>query len=310
MRNKQFKNIGHPDHGFGLIPDPAEHRYNGFHLHPASRLKATALPPKSNNLIFAPEVWNQGQTGSCFGHGMAGQITTTFAAHMRALPSAVCPRSLYAMTRAIDRSDPSQPLADMGSQPNSGVRALATWGFVLEAENNGGRIATSPDYTAYLETHVNDEPKLGELIAGKNRLRTLALEFETTSAISFNRIADRDPQKSLRFRQALAGGHSIGVGVEAGSEIFQEYDESKSPLDYTGNAPDHWVFIVDYATALSLRQEGSLPSAWTHIPDTEILFLMQNSWGKGLWTQTGRAWVTERFIAQGCFGSLVTNLNV
>jgi hypothetical protein len=299
MKNIQFKGIGHPQHGFGLIPDPPGHRYNGFHLHPAAQLRAAALPSASSNLRFAPDVWNQGQTGSCFGHGMAGQITTTIAAHGKPLPSPVRPRVVYAFTRAIDRVDPSVPLQDSGSQPNSGVRALSLWGCVLEGDDDGGRTATSPDYTAYLETHVNDDPKLGEIIAGQTR-----------RLVGFNSIADSDSQKSLKYRQALATGHTIGVGVDAGGDAFQGYDVSKGPLDFTGSSPDHWVFIVDYATALSLRQAGSLPAAWSQIPDTAILFLLQNSWGTGLWTKTGRAWVTENFVNRGCFMSLVTNLSL
>lgn len=281
MKKKQFKGIiGHPTVGFGLIPDPVGHRYNAFFLHPASKVAAAALPKATNNVIYAPPVWNQAQTGSCFGHGMAGQITTTFAARGRALPSPACPRYIYDVTREIDRPDPSQKLTDEGSQPNSGVRALSLWGLALESEMDSGRTADSPDYSSHLEAHVNDDSKLGELEAAGKRIIT-----------GFNAIADDDPNKILQFQQALAAGCAVGIGVDAGSDAFQSFT-GQGVLDYCGAEPDHWIFMVDYRTNAASKPE----------------FLIQNSWGKGLWTPDGRAWVTQDFVQRGCFGSLVTNV--
>jgi hypothetical protein len=205
MKNIQFKGIGHPQHGFGLIPDPPGHRYNGFHLHPAAQLRAAALPSASSNLRFAPDVWNQGQTGSCFGHGMAGQITTTIAAHGKPLPSPVRPRVVYAFTRAIDRVDPSVPLQDSGSQPNSGVRALSLWGCVLEGDDDGGRTATSPDYTAS-EKSSRDKPAASlastpSLIAiAKRASSTDKLWPPATPSVSVSMLAEM-PSKAMTYRR-------------------------------------------------------------------------------------------------------------
>jgi len=283
MKKKQFRGIiGHPVVGFGLIPDPPGHKYNGFFLHPASKLDAAALPKGTNNVVSAPPVWNQAQTGSCYGHGMAGQITTTFAARGKPLVSPVSPRDVYCITREVDRPNPSVPLTDSGSQPNSGVRAMALWGVALESEMDGGRTATSPDYSDYLTKHVNDDSKLGELEASSKRILT-----------GFNSIGDSDPNKILQFQQALATGHAVGVGVDAGSDTFQSFS-GQGVLDYCGDEPDHWIFVVDYRTSSSGQPE----------------FLIQNSWGLGLWTPDGRAWVTRAFVERGCFGSLVTNLGL
>ena len=300
-KQKQFQGkVGHPVHGFGLIPDPKGHRYNGFHLHPAALLDPAELPARTHNAKFAPPIWNQDRTGSCFGHGTAGQITTTLAAKGKPLPSPISPDFVYKITRAIDRPNPAVPLQDVGSQPNSGVRAMSLWGVAVESEVDGGRTATSPDYGTYLDAHVNDEPKLGDM------------EFASKRIIAgFNAIVDDDLQKLVKFSQALASGHTIGTGVDAGGDAFQQAD-GMLPLGYCGNEPDHWIHIVDYAFVGQLRNDGALPATMVGLPDTQRIWDLFNSWGF-LWpsfTLAGHIWVTDDFITRGCFGSLVANLGI
>lgn len=297
---RQFQGRGHSVSGFGFRQDPSGHQYNKFFLHPASRISAASLPGRTTNVKSAFPIHDQGQTGSCFGHGMAGQITTTFAARGRALPSPASPDHIYRITREVDRPDPTQPLTDSGSMPNSGVRALALWGLALESEVDGGRTAASADYTRYLEAHVCDDSKLGELEAAGRRILT-----------GFNAIGDSDPQKILQYQQALSTGHAVGTGVDAGNNSFQGAN-GNLPLGYCGDQPDHWIFILDYAYVGTLRADGDLPASMSGLPDTELLFLLQNSWGF-LWpahTLSGRIWVTSDFVARGTFNSLVTNLGV
>lgn len=231
---------------------------------------------------------------------MAGQITTTFAAHGKALESPVSPSFIYKITRAVDRSDPTIPLVDEGSYPNSGVRAMALWGGALSSEVDGGRTATSPDYASYLEQHVNDDPKLGDLLSAGRRIFT-----------NFNAIADNDPQKLTSCMQALAGGHSVGIAVDAGNDKFQAAD-GRRPLDFCGDSPDHWIFLLDYAYVGALRADGDLPDSMQSLSDSQRLWLVQNSWGLSWpsYTLTGRIWVTDDFIDDGTFNLLVTNLGL
>jgi len=282
-KRRQFKGVvGHPDHGFGYVPDPQGHRYLGFQHHPAAQSMVAALPRYTNNVAFAPPAWNQGQTSSCFGHGTAGLVTTTFAARGRSLSSPVSPRIVYQMAREINRLAPQQPLADGGAQPCGGVLALGLWGCVLEEEVDGGRTADSPDYVDYLQAHVCDGSKLGELETARKRI-----------LVGFNAVADNDPAKIVQYQLALASGHAVGAGVDAGNETFQSYTGG-GVLDYCGDEPDHWIFILDYR----ITDQG------------ECQFLLQNSWGRLLWTPDGRAWVTEDFVRRGCFNSLVANMGV
>jgi hypothetical protein len=223
-------------------------------------------------------------------------VTTTLAAHGKPLSSPILPRVVYCLGRAIDRTNPDTPLQDQGAQPNSVARALGVWGCELESDDDGGRTASSPDYSSYLEAHINDEPKLGELETAGNR-----------TLVGFNAIGDTDPNKLVQFQQALATGHCVGIAADAGVDAFQGYDPSAGPLDFTGTDPDHWIFIEDYGTVAALRAAGRIPSSWTGLAPTVLLFLLQNSWNTG-WGTAGKAWVTEAFIQQGAFNSLVANL--
>lgn len=277
--NKIREKIGHPDHGYGLLPDLPGSSYDSVEDHVVRLLQKLTFPKETDNVLLAPRVWSQGRTGSCTGHGFACVVHTTLATHHAPLTSRPRPRILYTLGRAVDRSGPKVPLRDVGASPNSVVRALARWGCLLEGESDEGT-SDDAEYTAYLEEHVNDEPMLGELEISGDRLLG-----------GFNLIGDDAPDKVDLVKTALANGYAVGVAVAAGNDQFQSFD-GRGVLDYCGSRPDHWVALIDYRT----RQDGSLE------------FLLQNSWGTDLWTPDGRAWVTEDFVRLGCFNSLVARL--
>lgn len=273
--------IGHPEFGFGFIPDPVGHRYNGFHLHAAARLlRAEPLPDEASIDGFAPPIWNQGQTGSCGGHGTAGAVTTTFAAKGFPLAAPADPSVLYKLARIVDRADPGVPLRDTGTTPNALVRAITQWGIATEAESAGGRRATDPDYTLWLEEHVNDEPKLGELQGANTRPNA-----------DFNAIVNTGSEKCNAICAAIADGYAVQAAVDAGTEEFQCHDRNKL-LGFTGGNPNHWVYYTAFRTV-----------------DGERQIFMRNSWGT-LWTPDGCAWCSEDHIIRGMFWPLVANLGL
>lgn len=274
---------GHPTHGFGYKRDPEGHTYNGFHLHPAAKLRADVLAPQADLLSALPSIWNQRRTGSCTGHGFAGAITTTFAAHGHVLPAPVWPRGLYANGRIIDRRPEPDgslpPLVDDGAMPNSLVRAMDLWGVATENEQDDGRTATSPDYSDYLEAHVNDEPSF------------LELEDESMFLVrGFNAVLDLATDKITQFCQAIASGHAVMGAIQAGTNEFQSADGSRV-LGPQGISPDHWIYYGAYRTNASGKKE----------------FLLVNSWGTD-WGRQGMIWVSEEFIRLGTFNSLIANL--
>jgi hypothetical protein len=281
MRSRQFKGqIGHPEHGFGFIADPPGLRYNAFHLHAANMLRATALPEEASIDAFAPPIWNQGATGSCGGHGTAGAVTTTLVAKGFAPAAPVDPRLLYTLARAADRAVATTPLQDTGTTPNALVRSLGTWGAVLETETAGGRRATDPDYTLWLQEHVNDEPKLSELQAAHARL-----------FIGFNGIWETGAALRDSVRAAIADGYAVMAAVDASTEEFQCHDRNKL-MGFTGGTPNHWVYYTAFRTV----------AGETHL-------FMRNSWGT-LWTPDGCAWCNEDHITRGMFFPLVANLGL
>lgn len=277
--------IGHPTYGFGLIPDPVGHTYyNGFQLHAASALRS--LPDASKLREYIPPIWNQGQTGSCGGHGSAGGIATTQAAKGRPLPSPPSPKDIYANARCIDRipnTDGSlSKLVDWGTTPNALVRSMEKWGVPLSSEVNDGLPAEASEYTRYLEAHVNDEPEFLSLEASTRRIIT-----------GMNSILATGQQKVTEACQALAGGYAVMAAVAAGNNAFQGFS-GEGVLDYTGNAFDHWIYFADYRTNAKGEKE----------------FYLVNSWGEGIWTPTGTAWVSQKFFMEGTGSVLVANLGL
>lgn len=276
MKVRRFKGrIGHPDHGFGYLPDPKDHRYSGFHAHPASKMQA--LADASSVDEYAPPIWDQDGTASCLGHGTAGAITTTFAARGLALRCPVDPAATYKLARAIDRVNAEDPLRDVGAYPNSMVRALGLWGLVLEDEGSG-RSAAAPDYELYLSEHVNDELKLGVLEAAHDRPQPDFNALDGTGTVLRDQVC-----------AAIDAGYAVMGAVEAGSPTFQNFN-GFGILTYCGDEPDHWVYFTKQRLVNGERQ-----------------IFLRNSWGTGLWTPDGCAWCGEDFITRGLFNCLILN---
>jgi hypothetical protein len=159
---------------------------------------------------------------------------------------------------------------------------MELWGVPLSGDVDDGRTAESPDYTNELEKHVTDEPQFGELESSTNFL-----------IHNLNAIQETGIQKVEQACQALAGGYAIMAAVAAGNNAFQGFS-GEGVLDYTGTDFDHWIYFADYRTnALGQRE-----------------FFLVNSWGVGIWTPTGTAWVTEKFFMLGTGSVLVANLGL
>lgn len=272
--------------GFGLIPDPIPHRklYNGFHLH--SAFTAETYPDSHSLEKFTPPRWNQGNTGSCGGHGTAGCITTTYNALGMYLPSPVSPRSVYQTALCVDREPDATgklpKLRDEGTYPNAIVRALNLWGFNFSNEVDGGRQADAPDYTSYLEKHVTDEPLFGELEDREPRIIS-----------SVNALVESGSQKIPQACLAISQGFAIMGAIAAGNDKFMGFS-GEGVLDFTGVNIDHWIFFDAYRTNSKGEKE----------------FHLVNSWGLGIWTPDGCVWVTQRFFQDGVFSPLIINPEV
>lgn len=113
--------VGLDAFGRGHIPDPPAavalrsrfavlaRRLLGASAGPSLPLSVDLSPYVTGN--GGPGVLNQGKTGACVGHAIAGAITTRMA--VRKTPIAlVSPIGVYTIARAMGRPSPSTPLTD------------------------------------------------------------------------------------------------------------------------------------------------------------------------------------------------------
>lgn len=275
---------GHPVHGFGFVADPEGHRYTNFLLRASAR--AATLAREFDLIQYRPAIWDQWVTSSCVGHGWAGSLTTAMVARGISLKSPIWPRGIYTNARIIDRpfvtgNAKPQPLLDHGAQPNSATRAIIEWGVGLEADQDEGKLATSSDYSQHLESHINDEPQLMELL-DESRLKPL---------VSAHTITAVGEEKINQMCLAIQVKTPPMAAVDASSERFQNFD-GNGVLDFTGIGFDHWVYFDAFRTNNQGRKELRLV----------------NSWGLGSWTPDGTAWVTPNFIISGTTNILVPDL--
>jgi hypothetical protein len=268
----------------GLLPDPEGHKYIGFQHHRAFR---AGLIQDVDLNQFSPPTWNQGATGSCVGHGTAGAIATSFSANNQPLPSSPRPKWIYDIARIVDRtpnSDGSLPaLEDNGAHPNQMVRAAGEWGVELEGESIEQFNTESPEYVDFLQKNVNCEPNFLDYERADSRL-----------LIGFKAIEATGDERIRQISLALVAGHAVMSSVAAGSAAFQGYTGGENEsLGYTGTDFDHWVYFNARKTV-----------------NGKVQLRLKNSWGQGLWTPSGDAWVNEDFIRRSVSTVLVADLGL
>ena len=205
----------------GYLPTPAGHFRTPFH-HLSARLNVGELPAEVSLFDKAPPVMDQGQTGSCTGHGSSCGLYV--AAGLSWVPS---PAEIYRNGRAISRA-PGQALTDNGADPAQ----------VFAAINEFGVRPMTPLTDRYSDADpatINDEPKLGDLEA--EALTVLVGDYGITST-GAQRVRD--------FQTSLAAGIPVTVAIAGGCDAFQNYSGGILPAL---NAPlDHYVCLLAYKT--------------------------------------------------------------
>lgn len=260
---------------FGYIKNPKGHQRTLFAVHAAAAV--TTTPPSASCEPFSPEVLDQGDTGSCTGHGTATGIATAFAACGVLLPFLPSPAEIYRNGRAIDRvrrpDGLFDKLEDEGAMPNQVLRAVHEYGVRGTSALDGKSSDVDP-------ATVNDEPKLGDLEVehftipvGEYAIRSVEDGAALASVVE-------------NMRKALsAAPHGLPVG--AGTFVdtaFMNWDGTQPPLGACNqNDPDgggHWFCFLGYRTDAHGK----------------TIFRIRNSWGQG-WGLGGDIEVTEAFLA-------------
>lgn len=113
--------------------DPRDYLY-GATMPPDvhAMVRAGALPSSVDlhALGLMPDPWDQGQEGSCTGHGHAGAMCNSYLKAGIALPERFSPRYIYWQERVIEGTT-SQ---DAGAEPRDGCDALVKLGVCVESK--------------------------------------------------------------------------------------------------------------------------------------------------------------------------------
>lgn len=265
--------------GKGWRPNPRTHRRTLFGAcrWTVGAWSAVTTPAAVSLASFAPEVFDQGQTGSCTGHGTATGLATTFAAGGAPLPWVPSPAEIYRNGRAIDRvrrPDGSlAPLADEGAEPNQVIRAIQALGIrSMRARPSDGRYSDADPAT------INAEPMLDDL-----ELERLVVPVGERAIAGVGDGAILD-QVVDGLRRALAGGFAVGLGVYVDT-AFENWDPQTGPQGACDpNDPEgggHWLCVIGYHTE----------------PTGSTTFQIRNSWSRA-WGLAGDIEVTPAFIGQ------------
>lgn len=261
--------------GKGYRRNPAGHRITRFGSGHTIGAANAPTPDAIDLRTWAPNVMDQGQTGSCTGHGTSTALATAFAgARPIFIPS---PAEIYRNARAIDRvfllGKPSAPLSDIGAEPNQVRRAIEEFGIrPTRAPAPDGRNSDADSST------IDDEPTLADV------------EVEVLNVpVGIYGIESHDTGRALpdivtAVRQALSSGYPVcfGIYVDTG---FENWTPSKGPVTALNQMdPDgggHWLCCLGYTTQ----------------PDGSTHFLGRNSWGIE-WGDQGDFTFTDAFLAQ------------
>jgi hypothetical protein len=248
----------------GHRPAPPEvvARRKGFHLlHQKRSLGSVSLATSYDYSAVVisndgPGILDQGQTGSCEGHGHAGGITTNFA--IKGSPiKLVSPIGIYAVARCIGRKPDASghlpPLTDDGTESDLAIAGIEEWG-VCSADSWG-------DFPANPAT-INDEPTMAQL--------ERASDFRLNGAYFLTSDPSSD-QYVIDIMTALAAGYTVAFALPASGPEFQGY--TGGVLSSLSGPVDHENYLVGC----------SVPSAGAY---SQATVRGVNSWNKG-WGEGG-----------------------
>lgn len=250
----------------GYVEDAAGHVRAAFHkVALALGLVAANVFSASLEANMPADPFDQGDTGSCTGHSVAGAIVTAFAATGAPLPFTPSPEDLYKGGRELTRArgpDGKLPaLVDEGASPSAVVAFANTFGVRpmrrLPDRNSDADPAT-----------INEEQNLAELKKDAEAL-----------VVGDYAIFGSAEEVQAQIRQAITNGIPVCVAVPGGSAQWQGY-KAGQVLSATGKPNDHYVFIYGY------EQQ----------PDGTYVYLIRNSWNG--WGDRGNARADESAVAE------------
>lgn len=261
-------------YGLGYTPDSTKHR----RLSRSSRYllgsSPSAIPTTGSLESFEAPIMDQGQSGSCTGHGTSQACVIAAAANGRSLPFVPSPRILYAIVRELELVTSSDALTDIGAMPSDLITVVNRWGvapigFDSSCPTPDGRysdIWTPDDVVGSQHANVND--------------KSTFLEKET-AGLSLTLITARIDVSAPDFVDqvclALANRFSVGFGLFVDTQNFMAYDGTKPISTIDTRDPQgggHWIAGSSYDRSTATAVVGG-PNSWN------------TGWGrKGHWDMT------------------------
>jgi len=250
-------------YGKGYIKDPPHRRTQKLSHELVGT--APANPPQGTLERFEVKTFDQGQTGSCCGHGTAAALAVSSNASTGAkigfVPS---PRTIYAVLRTVEKQKPTDPLTDSGAMPSDiGPTAQAFGVRPMQGPTPDGRnsdIWSDADLQGVAHpppANVNTEESLGDLLVAGTKL-----------VLGIYRIDETQASYKEQIKAAVCAGYAVGAGVFADS-AFESWSPTKQPeglktVDFSD--PDgggHWICLDAYKTNPDGSVTFSGPNSWS-----------------------------------------------
>lgn len=194
----------------GYIPTPQHLR--GIFVKWAHRFGVVPTPPPRDLRAFTCKVLDQGNSGSCVGHGTAAGLY--IAANVAGKPFGFIPSPyrIYQNALAYDRGDPANgPLTDQGCMPSSAMLGLTNFG--LSAMQPQSAETDVPQPPPGQNTQNFPDPDLSSIeIEGQHFY------------VGWYAVKNAD-----EARAAIGAGAPVGIGTYVDTR-FERWTPSEPPL--------------------------------------------------------------------------------
>jgi hypothetical protein len=240
---------------FGHIPDADAHR-----TQKSAALRVSAPTTEADLTGFEAPLEDQGQTGSCGGHGTSQAVFTSMNA--AGVPNLFVPSPdlIYKLARIVRRSNASEGLSDSGVMPSDLLTVLRQYGIKpINAPTPDGRYSDvwGPGDLVGVpaaKPNVNLEPDLLDL--ERSGMRLLTGEY---------RIDEQDPRMAQQALNCLGSKAAVGIGIFVDG-AFMDWDPMSGPITKINlNDPrggGHWLALTYGYT----RDDGMIvlggPNSW------------------------------------------------
>jgi hypothetical protein len=248
-----------------------------------------ASSPVQRDVTLAPlrgPTLDQGQTGSCTGHGTAQAIYIAHAAAGKPIPFFPSPRVAYGIVRVLELARSGDVLTDIGAMPSDLITVVNKWGiapigFDSQCPTPDGResdIWSSADVQGGQRENVNDKPSLLDL-------ETAGLRLDTKVA----RVDEGTVDFGAQIQTLLENKCSLGVGIFVDTTNFMGWNPAKGPITQINvNDPQgggHWLDLDYTYYSKGVQIVGGINS-WS--AEWPTIFGMSTSslWLPGGWEMT------------------------